>query len=151
MLFDDNLEFIDLQMNPNNNEYMNSFDNYNNDKLVSTKEGFMRGNMFKDEYIPYKNYDNLKIVAKNEREVMLLEVMELCFAIIDLELYLDVNPNDTVMLKKYNELVEKSAKKELEYVKKYGPLELIDSDNATKFEWIDNPWPWDNSGGVKYV
>ena len=84
-------------------------------------------------------------------EELLLEIMELSFAINDLNLYLDLHPEDSKMLKKFNELVEKSCKYEMEYVKNYGPLEVIDSNSVEKFEWINNPWPWDNEGGTKYV
>ena len=39
------------------------------DKLVSTKEGFTRGNMFKNEYVPYKNMQPIAPKATCEREV----------------------------------------------------------------------------------
>ena len=39
----------------------------------------------------------------------------------------------------------------MEYVKCYGPLEVMDSESLSKFEWINNPWPWENTGGTKYV
>ena len=157
MLFDDNLGFItfDIFDNSNNNGNNNygKFNKENNSgKLVSVDEGFMRGNMFKDEYKPYKNYNYSKIMPGSKQEEMLLEIMEDCFAIVDLNLYLDLHPNDTGMLEKFRELVESSVKKEMEYVKIYGPLELIDSDSNNTFEWINNPWPWqDSNGGAKYV
>ena len=55
------------------------------------------------------------------------------------------------MLKKFRELAEKSCAKEMEYVKTYGPLEVIDNNSLSKFNWINNPWPWENTGGTKYV
>ena len=69
----------------------------------------------------------------------------------NLYLYLDLHPTDEQMLKKFKELAEKSCAKEMEYVKTYGPLEVIDNNSLSKFNWINNPWPWENTGGTKYV
>ena len=145
MLFDDNLGFISYNL------YNNMSDNNTkNVELATIEDGFFKGNMFKNEYKPYKNYEYRKVMAKNECEALLLDIMELAFAINDLNLYLDLHPNDEDMLKKFNVLVEKSCQKEMEYVKKYGPLEVIDSHSNQKFEWINSPWPWEREDN-KYV
>lgn len=148
MLFDDNLGFIAYNLYPNmlNNNMIS-----NNSDLVSTSEGFMRGNMFKNEYKPYKNYTYKKIVPKTKKEELLLEIMELSFAINDLNLYLDLNPDDREMLEKFNKLVLASNQKEMEYVKNYGALEVMDSNSISSFEWIKNPWPWEREDDSKYV
>ena len=145
MLFDDNFGFISYDL------YGGLKNSSDTPKLTTNEEGFLRGNMFASEYKPYKNYTYKKIISKTKKEELLLEIMELSFAINDLNLYLDLHPEDSKMLKKFNELVEKSCKYEMEYVKNYGPLEVIDSNSVEKFEWINNPWPWDNEGGTKYV
>ena len=128
----------------------NIYDN-KSDETFEIDEGFVKGNLFKDEYIGYKDYKPAKIVAKNEQEELLLEIMALSFAINDLNIYLDLHPEDTEMLKRFKELTEKSCEKEMEYVKCYGPLEVMDNESINKFEWINNPWPWENTGGTKYV
>ena len=145
MLFDDNFGFITYDL------YGDLLKKDHNPKLVSVDEGFLRGNMFESEYKPYKNYTCKKIIPRTKREELLLEIMELSFAINDLNLYLELHPKDSKMLKKFNDLVEKSCKCEMEYVKNYGALEVIDNTSDEKFEWIKNPWPWDNEGGTKYV
>lgn len=144
MLFDDNIGFITY-------DFYKNIPTNNDSKLVSVDEGFLRGNMFADEYKPYKNYSITKIIPESRKEELLLEIMELTFAIVDLNLYLDLHPNDEKMLSKFKNLVEKSCQKEMEYVQKYGPLELIDNDECETFEWIKDPWPWENTGGTKYV
>ena len=143
MLFDDNIGFVSFDFYGN---MMNKTSN-----LLNPKEGFLRGNMFKNEYLPYKNYTYSKIVPKSEREQLLLEIMELSFAINDLNLYLDLHPMDEEVLKEFKAIVEKCCAKEMEFVHKFGPLELIDSDNTKEFKWIEDPWPWQNEGGAKYV
>jgi spore coat protein JB len=154
MLFDDNMGFVNLDVYnmPNLNDISNALKNNNqksstdNTKLVTVEEGLLRGNMFKDEYVSYKNYSYGNITPKSEREKLLLEVLEYSFAIVDLNLYLDLHPSDTTYLQKFAEIVQNSVEKEMEYVRKYGPLEVIDSDNLQQFNWIDNPWPWEKGG-----
>ena len=41
------------------------------------------------------------------------------------------------MVKKANEL-------KAEYMEKYGPLTADDVMNTERWDWIDNPWPWEN-------
>ena len=146
MLFDDNFGFVtyDLYSGLSGKDQSNT-------KLVNVDEGFLRGNMFAKEYKPYKNYTYKKIIPRTKREELLLEIMEMSFAINDLNLYLDLHPEDTKMLEKFNEYVERSCKYEMEYVKNYGPIEVIDNTSNEKFLWIKNPWPWENEGGTKYV
>ena len=132
MLFEDNITF-----RKNNN-------------LTALEDGFKKGNMFNDLYIPYKNYEPALIKPSGKKEYLLYEIMMLNFAIIDLNLYLDLNPNNQGMLKKFNDLVKICFKKEDEYVKEYGPLMVKDSDNKEFFSWLNGPWPWQKEDG-KYV
>lgn len=143
MLFDDNIGFVSFDF------YGNMMDKTPN--LLNPKEGFLKGNMFKNEYLPYKNYTYSKIIPRTEKEQLLLEIMELSFAINDLNLYLDLHPTDEKVLKEFKDIVEKCCAKEMEFVHKFGPLELIDSDSTKEFKWIEDPWPWQNEGGAKYV
>lgn len=144
MLFDDNLGFFGFTIPSNMKLETNS-------NLASVKDGFAKGNMFNDLYDPYKNYRYQELTSNNKQEELLLEIMVLSFAINDLNLYLDLHPTDESMLKKFKDLTEKAYSKEMEYVKCYGPLEVMDSESLSKFEWINNPWPWENTGGTKYV
>ena len=98
-------------------------------------------------YKPYKNFKPKKINAYSEQQKMLLRIQELDFIINDLNLYLDVYPNDMKcyeLFKKYCLELESLKKK---YEEKYQVLELI-NDTKGKYTWIDEPWPWD---GGKYV
>lgn len=155
MLFDDNVGFITFNLdNSKYNDFKNSNFEFeyesNRDNILSPEEGFMRGNMFKNEYKPYKNYTYRRLVPSDRREKLLFEVMELCFAIDDLNLMLDLHPNDAELNRKFNMLVSKACEKEKEYVNTYGPLMVKDSD-SDKFTWINSPWPWNDKGGSKYV
>lgn len=119
-------------------------------KLVDPMEGFLRGNMFKDEYKPYKNLTYFKLNPTNVKESELIKLMALSFAINDLNLYLDLHPDDKVIFEKFKKYIEEYKKCSKEYVKNYGPLKLTQTRGDT-YNWIDSPWPWDQEGGSLYV
>lgn len=148
MLFD-NTEFnyeISLFQIPGNDFTLNN----RIDKFYTPEEGFLRGNMMKDEYAPYKKWTYFKLRPESEREVLLFQLMAYSFAINDLNLYLDMHPEDLeayTLFKKYA-----CEKNEIEsvYVEKFGPMTITETKGET-FNWINNPWPWDKMGGSKYV
>ena len=141
MLFDDDIGFILLD-NKNNN-----MSDIESKELVDADLGFLRGNMFKNEYETYKNYTYRKLNPTSKKEQSLYELMKLSFAINDLNLLLDINPNDNNINKIFKKYVETYYEKKLEYVKMYGPIVLEDSSNE-KYDWLINPWPWDKEDSV---
>ena len=155
MLFDNN-EFVnfidkipgnyDLDSNlfdPNNKTYSNQ------QRFYSTKEGFLRGNMFRDLYEPYKNLTYKEIIPRTEREALKLKIDEFDFAMNDLNLYLDTNPRDTEVFNMFKKFADEYKSAIKEYSKKFGPL-LIYQDDGNMYDWLKSPWPW-NDGGDKYV
>lgn len=144
MLFEDNMFDVNLSL------FMPDVDFSRDNKILEPMEGFLRGNMFKDEYVPYKNLTYFKLNPSSEKEKILYKVMALSFAINDLNLYLDLHPDKKDvfdLFKKYSQEKEKLCN---EYEKFYGPLELTGA-TGSKFDWIDSPWPWENKGGSMYV
>ena len=121
-----------------------------NAELFSVKEGFMRGNMFRDEYKPYKNLTYLPLSPKTEKEKKLYDIMGLCFAITDLNLYLDLYPDDQECFRILKQYIAEEKKLKEEFAKLYGPL-TINQDLGNNYKWLENPWPWDNEGGSMYV
>ena len=150
MLFDNNnvdLDFTLLNLANINNSNKNVNDNRN---FLSAKEGFLRGNIFKNEYKPYKNLSYVNIKPKNDREAKLFNVMSYTHAITDMNLYLDVHPEDRSALNYLKELINEEERAKKEYIMSYGPLNVCDT-KGDKFEWIDSPWSWENMGGNMYV
>lgn len=119
-------------------------------KFVNSMEGFQRGNMMRDEYMPYRNYNYLKLTPRNEREKSLLKVMEYNFALNDLNLYLDVYPDDMEAYRLFGQYVEMERDAKKDFISKYGPIVLTNT-NYANYRWLDNPWSWDNFGGDMYV
>lgn len=155
MLFDNNnvdLDFAFLNLAGFNNDNMSKNMNMsmNNPNVLSAKEGFLRGNMFKNEYLPYRNLTFINISPKSDREAKLFNVMAYSFAINDLNLYLDLHPEDKSMLDMLENFIREEKIAKEEYNRNYGPLDICEV-KGDKFDWIDSPWPWQNTGGDMYV
>ena len=100
--------------------------------------------MFFDMYIPYKSYKPRELVAKNEKDKMMLRIRELSQAVNDLNLYLDLNPNDESMLALFNDYRKQADSMISEYESKFGPLNISSNSLETgPFKWINSPWPWE--------
>ena len=113
--------------------------------LYDPYNGLIRGNMFKNLYDPYKSGEPYEIKPINEQAELLTNIDALSFAMVDLGLLLDVNPNNREALSLFNQYREQKEKLTKEYEAKYGPITL-DSDSLNSYPWAwDNmPWPWDN-------
>ena len=111
--------------------------------LFSPYEGYLKGNIFKDEYVPYKNYSIIKPIINNEKDEMLINIGQYSFMMHDLNLYLDVFPNNRVAIDKFNEYRNKANDLIIKYERKYGPLTIKSDDSKTSFNWLTS-WPWVN-------
>lgn len=151
MLFESNeIDFDIFNLNDFNFNQNNFNLEHDYHKLFSSKEGFLKGNMFIDEYKPYKGMNYVNIVPTCEREVLLYKIMEIDFAINDLNLYLDLKPEDCDAYDKFKVYVEECIRLKDEYAKKYGPL-TMDEVVGKSYNWLNNPWPWEKTGGSMYV
>jgi len=135
------------------NNFNNNFDNNfvnnfmmptANSGLLEPKDALEKGNMFKNLYVPYKNYKPVKLEAKSERQKMLNQIRSYGFAMKELNLYLDVNPNNASYINLYNEYRKTKEKLVNQYEKMYGPLDLTSSElDKNNWVWNDSPWPWE--------
>lgn len=130
-----------VSTNGTNNNYQKPI--YQN-KFVDPQEGFLRGNMENGTYVPYKNMTYIKPNITNERQKELYELQKICFAAHDANLYLDTHPEDTNMIRLYNEYLKEEKRLNDLYERKYGPIDLSDEEglNMTPWAWIKEPWPW---------
>lgn len=121
----------------------------NGTQLVNPTEGYNRGNLFANLYDQYKNYQPETLRASNEQEKLFLELSRNHFAAHELNLYLDLNPDDVSMIRLFNDYREKCDQLTKEYERKYGPL-TIKSDvlNQAPFMWEKSPWPWEDRFNV---
>ena len=118
---------------------------FNNNELYDSYNGLIRGNLFKNLYVPYKREEPYEIKPMNEQAKMLTDLDGLCFSLVDLNLYLDVNPTDKEMIDLFNQYRMKYNKLLSEYEGRFGPITLnSNSLNSYPWAWNDMPWPWDN-------
>ena len=82
---------------------------------------------------------------KSNRRELLARISEYHFACIELNLYLDNNPNDINAIQSYNEYIDKFMQAKCAYEDEYGPLTNFGYvPSSYSWQWVDNPWPWDN-------
>jgi len=120
--------------------------NMNNQNLFNPKEGFIKGNMFSNLYSEYKNYKPKELVVRTEQERMLYEIDSISFAAHDLNLYLDLHPEDQSMVTLFNDYRKKLEELTKTYESMYGPLSVNSNEMENKtFSWTNSPWPWEGN------
>lgn len=128
------------------NKYKKQLKTDSLDSLYNPYQGFIRGNLYKRLFDPYKINQPYEIKPMNEQAEMLTYIDALCFACIDLDLYLDIYPDNKQFIDLYNQY--NMQKKELmeKYQAKFGPLLLSSNSlNSYPWAWDDKPWPWENN------
>ena len=119
--------------------------NINTSSLFTPDDGYNKGNLFSNLYSQYKNYKPEVLRARNEKEQILLELSRMAFAAHEINLYLDLNPDDVSMITLFNDYRSKTNELTKKYESKYGPLSLAsDSLDQTPFMWENNTWPWED-------
>jgi spore coat protein JB len=115
-----------------------------NQQAMDVTSGWIRGNLFPNLYIPYKNYKPVDLNPTTEKDAMLYQVMQYKFALIELDLYLDTHPNDTNAIGLYNQYLNIEKQLSNKYESMYGPLTL-ESNYLAKNNWVwkNSPWPWE--------
>lgn len=120
--------------------------NMNNQNLYNPKEGFIKGNMFTNLYSEYKNYKPQMLNPKSEQERMLYELDSISFAAHELNLYLDMYPEDQSMVTLFNDYRRKLEELTKNYESMYGPLTVNSNEMENKtFSWVNTTWPWEGS------
>ncbi|MDE6954130.1 MAG: spore coat protein CotJB [Erysipelotrichales bacterium] len=131
-----------------NQNYFNPFINQEptrqkQPKLFEPDEAFMLGNLFKDLYMSYKGFSNYCLQPMNQRQKALLDVQINAFVAHEINLYLDMHPNNQRMVELYTEFANKAKEATKAFEEQFGPLEVADSINETPFQWVQGPWPWE--------
>lgn len=131
---------------------MNNYYNYGFHQITSLNDskkniiensnpsiGYERGNLFDNLYEPYKNYKVIEINPKNEKEYLMYQIQMYSFALNDLNLYLDVFPNDNEMINLRSKFLKEYQNVFNQYETKYQTLGV----NSTSLDKA--PWGWDTS------
>ena len=127
----------------NPKEYDFAINLLNDNDIYNKDEALVKGNLYKNLYVPYKNYKEDKVKVYNEQDKDMLALQELCFVINDLNLYLDLHPEDNNSFKIFKDTVKSYKEKKKEYVKKWGPIDLL--DKMDDYEWTLSLFPWEDN------
>lgn len=130
--------------------HKNYFENYfkkpsfeEGTNLYDSETGFLKGNMFKNIYVPYKNYQVRKPVLYTEKDKLMYDIQMYGFGLQDLLLYLDMHPEDSYVVRKFMDLQNKVEEHKKIYESKYGPLNVCSTHlNNTPWPWLKN-WPFE--------
>jgi len=141
-------------MNNVNNMYYQNYSNVNDitniqneeilqKDLTPVMEGFRRGNIFANLYWPYRK-QTYNFVPRNDRQKLLIDIMENSFYAHELNLYLDNFPNDRKKIELFNKYNKKTDTLMQEYNMKFEPLMLNGFElKEVPWAWEDSPWPWE--------
>ena len=127
----------------NNNYYDNLNYLYTTNNIFGAYEGYLKGNMFKDLYEQYKDYKPATIKLTSEKEQDLFNLNQIGFALHDLNLYLDVNPEDRQILSLFNQYKDLYNELFTQFENKYGSLCVNNVNNQIPFEWENSSFPWE--------
>lgn len=80
----------------------------------------------------------------DEQKRLMTSLQELCFACLDLQLFLDTHPNNQQALQEFNKYSQMYGNTKKEYEQKYGPLTNFGySKSSYPWQWVMTPWPWE--------
>lgn len=142
--YNDYRQFTDEEFNNMmNNNSMNNMNN-NSLSLYTPTEGYNKGNLFSNLYDDYKNYKPVNLEGKDNKTKLWLDMNRVLFALHEINLYLDVNPNNQSMVQLFSDYSRKANELMMEYEKNYGPLTTINESNLnSSFNWVEEKFPWE--------
>lgn len=112
----------------------------NNPPRYDKEEGLIRGTLYPGLDLPFKNKTN---TSHPEQNTELGELMELDFALDEMELYLATHEDDKEVFEIYQRYLSEAGESREKFVKKFGPIAQTDMEHSTKYTWLKDPWPWD--------
>lgn len=85
-----------------------------------------------------------------DRDKMLQKLMELDFITLDLGLFLNTHPQDTMAIETYNQAITAADVLRLKHEDAYGPLCSFRSyaKDTKAWQWKNNPWPWQRDANI---
>ncbi|MBV1821237.1 spore coat protein CotJB [Clostridium cochlearium] len=80
----------------------------------------------------------------SNRSELLKRIQEYEFAAVELNLYLDNNPNNQKAIYDYNCICENLLRLKKIYEQKFGPLTNFGYGKSNcPWQWVEEPWPWE--------
>jgi len=71
------------------------------------------------------------------------ELARISFSMDELRLFLDTHPRQREALSAFSQLRKRRESLLDSYEKAYGPMEAYRAGGTDKWNWVQNPWPWE--------
>ena len=110
-----------------------------NPPRYEARKGLVRGTLFPGLDLPFMGMVNKKELPPTS----LSDLQALGFAIQELALYLDTHRDDREALELYRAYQQMYQKGREEHSKKHGPMNHGMMSSGEKYDWLDDPWPWE--------
>ncbi len=95
------------------------------------------------KYKPVKT-QNINNAPNCDCGVTMLQLQQMTFALVDLNLYLDMYPDNTQAAEDYNTLFKQYWEARSVYEQNNGPLmDFGHCPVSYPFNWVEAPWPWE--------
>ena len=78
------------------------------------------------------------------KKQLLKEIMQTDFVLKELNLFLDTHPTNKEALNMFKVYEKKANNLKNEYAKIFSSLTPSVNNNIDSWEWIEDPWPWEN-------
>ena len=86
---------------------------------------------------------------RSGKAMIMKNIYELGFALVEAMLYLDTHPDDTGAIEYYAETKEKYSQFKRKFSDYYGPLSMEYMVNDNFWMWVATPMPWEyREGGM---
>lgn len=108
-------------------------------ETYTAKKGLVRGTLFPGLELPFMGMVN----TEEKCDTPMHELQALSFAINELGLYLDTHKDDTEALELFRKYVQLYHQGMMQYEKLYGPLSMKQAGISGKYDWLNEPWPWE--------
>ena len=108
-------------------------------------------NVLPQVYLLYNSFNNKFILLnniRNEKAMIMKNIYELGFALVETMLYLDTHPDDAAAIEYYAEIKDKYVQNMKKYSDYYGPLSMEYMVNDNYWMWVATPMPWEYKGGM---
>lgn len=109
-----------------------------NPPKYEARKALVRGTLFPGLDLPFMGMVN----QREKPDTPMTELQTMAFAIQELALYLDTHRDDEEALELYRCYQDMYHKGMAEYTKKHGPLNHT-TPGEGKYQWLDDPWPWE--------
>ena len=127
-----------------NNYYLGTRVVLENDmNLYDPNQAFKAGTIFKALDKPYKTYKMPTLTPTSQREALMMEIQKYGLVTHDLDLYLDVYPDDENAIALRRKYYKEYKDLKDAYEKMNPPFELCsDEMNKVPFPWSTTKFPW---------